>query len=362
MRPTLVLAAATLSALAAAALPPVASTAQPAPAGRVVIARGLVGPLSLDVAAGRVYVTQNFAGELDQVHADGDLAALYRGSGNEVGGVSVRHGRVVFTETASSGPENPTDSWVKILRRSGEARTLAHVWAFEEAHNPDGARTYGLRGISDDCAAQWPTDRFGPPVYQGLVDSHPYKTVQSKHRVYVADAGMNAILSIGESGWIRTVDVLPAVPVLITQELATRLGAPDCVVGMTYYGEPVPTDVERGHRGRLLVTTLGGGLGEQLPLGALYRINPMTGHRTLLADKLMTPTDLAVRRSGGILVAELFANRIVSLRAGSSTVRTFARAHLPAAVEVAGGHVYATIDALPPESGAPDGKVVRFRP
>jgi hypothetical protein len=362
MRSTLVLAAATLSALVVTALPPVASTAQPPPPpGRVVLARGLVGPLSLDVAGGHVYVTQNFASELDRVRADRSLKTLYNGSGNEVGGVSVRHGRVVFTETASSGPETNTNSWVKVLRGGGKARTLAHVWAFEKAHNPDGSRTYGVRGISDDCAAQWPTDQFGPAVYQGVVDSHPYKTLQTKKKVYVADAGMNAILSISWSGRIRTVAVLPAVPVKITQELATSLGAPDCVVGMTYYGEPVPTDVEMSRGGRLLVTTLGGGLGEQIPLGALYRINPMTGQRMRLAHGLMTPTDLAVRRSGRILVAELFADRIISLRPGSSAMRTFAKAHLPAAVEISGGQVYATIDALPPDTGAPNGKVVRFR-
>ncbi|CAI9414312.1 ScyD/ScyE family protein [Nocardioides sp. T2.26MG-1] len=362
MRSIPLLAAATMSALAVATLNPLAQTAHSTtPEGRTVLTSGLVGPLSLDVHAGRVYVTQNFAGELDRVRGDGSLQRLYRGGHDEIGGVSARHGRVVFTQTASSGAESPTNSWVKVLRRPGKAHTLTRLWAYEKAHNPDGSTTYGARGISDDCAAQWPTELLGPPVYRGVVDSHPYATFQRKHRVYVADAAMNAVVSVSFSGRVRTVAVLRPVPVPITAGLASTMGVPDCAVGLTYYGEPVPTDVEMGPNGRLLVTTLGGGLGEQLPLGAMHRIDPATGHQRVLARGLSAPTDLAVTHSGRLFVAELFANRIVTMAPGSDTVRTFAKAHLPAAVEVWHGRVYATTDALPPEDGAPNGKVVRLR-
>ncbi|GAB3772456.1 DNA-binding beta-propeller fold protein YncE [Nocardioides ginsengisegetis] len=331
------------------------------PSGKVVLARGLVGPLTLAVEGKNVYVTQNFTGELDKV-AGGKATKVYASKAhNEVGGVSVRDGRVLFAETEGNGESN-TDSWLKLLRPDGKARTLAHIRAFENANNPDGVITYGMPDISDECAAQWPTDQFGPPVYEGQLDSHPYATLQTAKTVYVADAGMNAVLAIADDGTITSLAVTPAVPVEITADLATALGAPDCVVGLTYYGESVPTDVEMGPDGKLYVTTLGGGLGEQLPLGAVYKINPKTGHMSQILSGLFTPTGIAVTPKGNMLIAELFANKIVKVRHGETAVHTWTKAPLPAAVEINHRTVFATIDALPPDQGAPDGKVVRYLP
>ncbi len=45
----------------------------------------------------------------------------------------------------------------------------------------------------------------------------------------------------------------------VTKESAAALELPDCVVGVTYAFEPVPTDVEVGKDGYLYVTTLPGG-------------------------------------------------------------------------------------------------------
>lgn len=325
------------------------------------LAGQLVGPLSMAVDGRNVYVTQNFAGILNKLRPGKPPATLYASSGgNEVGGVSARHGNIVFTETAGD-EESPTDSWVKRLTRSGQVRTLADVRAYENAKNPDGGIVYGVRGISDECAAQWPTDEFGPPEYSGIVDSHPYATYQSKRSVYVADAGMNAVLKVSDSGRIRTVAVTPAVPVPITEELASTLGVPECAVGMTYYGESVPTDVARGPDGKLYVTTEGGGLGEQMPLGSVYRIDPCRGKTTKVVGNLMTPTGIAITPQGDMYVAELFAGQISKIRRGSGTARPSIAVGLPGAVEFAHGHLFATIDVLPPDGGAPDGKAVVFR-
>jgi hypothetical protein len=350
-------AASTLAVGTLAAAPSVAAE----PSGRT-LARHLVGPLSVAVEGDDVYVTQNFAGVLNKLRPGRSPKTLYASTGgNEVGGVSVRNGRVVFTETASDAEGNPADSWVKRLTRSGKVRTIAHVRAFENRKNPDGDVAYGARGISDECAAQWPTAEAGPATYTGLPDSHPYATYQTRRKVYVADAGMNAVLAVSRWGRIRTVAVLPAVPVKITQELATAMHLPDCAVGLTYYGEPVPTDVEQGPDGKLYVTTEGGGLGEQLPLGSVYRINPETGKVTKVVGGLFTPTGLAVTPRGTMFVAQLFAGEISKIRKGSTKVRPFVRTALPAAVQLSGGDVYATTHALPPEKGAPDGRVVRYR-
>jgi hypothetical protein len=325
------------------------------------LAHGLISPLSLAVDdGGTTYVTQNFAGTLAKVRPGRTPKVLYQSkNGNEVGGVSVRNGTVVFTETASDAQGNPADSWVKMLRRNGKAKTLAHVRAYENRKNPDGKVTYGARGISSSCASQWPVDQAGPAVYQGLPDSHPYATWQTRDKIYVADAGMNAILSISPRGRIRTVAVLPAVPVKITAELAKNVGVPDCAVGLTYYGEPVPTDVEQGPDGALYVTTEGGGLGEMLPLGSLYRIKGK--HVRTIAGGLFAPVGLAVNGSK-VFVSQLFGSTISKV-SRHGKVRTFASVNMPGALDFSGGHLYATTDVLVGlDPGAtPGGKVVRFR-
>ena len=109
------------------------------------------------------------------------------------------------------------------------------------------------------------------------------------------------------------------------------------------------------------MTTEGGGLGEQVPLGSVYRIDPRTGRTKAVATQLMTPTGLALTPKGDLLVAELFAGRIARIKKGSSVVRSYAAVELPGAVEVSDGDVYATTRVLPPEGAAPNGKVVRFR-
>jgi len=360
MRPSRLLALASATAVAGALAAPAPSPAAPAsaPASHVV-ARHLLSPLTFAVAGRTVYVTQNFGGMLSKIRPGHRPMTWYR-SKNEVGGVSVRHHRVVFTETKGSGETN-TNSWLKMGHRPGGVRTVANIFRYERAHNPDKRIRYGVRGIPADCAAQWPTGQLGPATYRGQVDSHPYATTQTKRRIYVADAGMNAVLSVTRAGHIRTIAVTPAVRVPITSDLASQFGVPACAVGMTYYGESVPTDVERGPHGGLIVTTLGGGLGEQLPLGAIYRINPRSGHLKRLVAGLATPTGVAVDRHGTMYVAGLFSNEISRIRAGSHRVRTFAKVAQPAATELSRGHLYASTNALPASNTAPPrGKIVRY--
>jgi hypothetical protein len=330
------------------------------------LASGLLTPLSLAVADnGTTYVTQNFSGILNKLRPGRSPRVLYRSTGgHEVGGVSVRNGRVVFTETMEDADGNHPATWVKVLRRHGKARTLANLAAYESRKNPDGRVTYGARGISSSCASQWPA-AAGPATYRGAKDSHPYATWQTSKLTYVADAGMNAIVSINRRGRVRTVAVLPAVPVKITSQLASAMGLPSCAVGLTYYGEPVPTDVEKAADGRLLVTTEGGGLGEQMPLGALWRIKGKKAHE--IVGGLAAPVGLAVNNRGDVFVSQLFGNTISKVRHGRHRARTFASVNMPGALDFARGHLTASTDVLvgagdpsaPPT--APGGKVVRFR-
>ena len=61
---------------------------------------------------------------------------------------------------------------------------------------------------------------------------------------YVADAAGNTILSVKPNGKVKTLAVLPPVPVVITPEAAAANKLPACTVGRTFNFEPVPTDVE----------------------------------------------------------------------------------------------------------------------
>jgi hypothetical protein len=367
MRRTRTVAATAALALAAttAVLVPAADAAAPKPK---VLAKHLVSPLTAAIDdGGTAYVTQNFAGQLVKVRPGKKPKIVYASKhGNEVGGVSVFHGKLVFTETASDA-EGPTKSWVKWINARGKVRTLANVRAFEDKKNPDKVISYGVRDISDECAAEWPTEQFGPATYTGVRDSHPYATLQTDEgTTFVADAGMNAVLTISPKGRIRTLAVLPAVPVAITTELADGMGLPACAVGKTYYGESVPTDVALGGDGKIYVTTEGGGLGEQMPLGSVYGVKLRTGKMSKVAGGLFAPVGIAIDPRGTMFVSQLFGGEIVKIKRGSHRARTFAKVNMPAAVEWTPRGLYATIDALvgPSEespSTPPGGKLVRFR-
>ncbi len=367
MRRTRIVAATATLALVTttAALVPASEAAAPKPR---TLAKHLVSPLSAAIDDdGTAYVTQNFAGLLTKIRPGKKPKVVYASkNGHEVGGVSVFHGKLVFTETASDAQGNPAKTWVRWIGPSGKVHTLAKLRAYENRKNPDKRITYGVRGISATCAADWPTEQFGPPVYRGAKDSHPYATLQTDEgTVFVADAGMNAVLAISRRGRIRTLAVTPAVPVKITAGLASGMGLPDCVVGKTYYGESVPTDLAL-KRGRLLVTTEGGGLGEQMPLGAIYRVGMKGGPAKKVVGGLFAPVGIATNAKGDVFVSQLFGGKISRIKHGTRTVRTFAKANLPAAVEWTPRGLYATVDVLvgPSEeqpNTPPGGRLVRYR-
>ncbi|MCC3293654.1 ScyD/ScyE family protein [Arthrobacter sp. zg-Y411] len=140
--------------------------------------------------------------------------------------------------------------------------------------------------------------------------------------------------------------VLPAIPFTFP----AGAGYPDCIVGLTYRAEGVPTDVERGPDGVLYVTSLPGFFDAGVP-GSVYRINPVTGVPELVASGFVGATGLALNRNGDIFVAELFGNRVSVVPAGSDTSELFLEANQPAAVELRGDGLYVAVDAL--AGGAP---------
>jgi len=368
MRRVLTAVAAATTALLLAASPALAHGGKPTPRPPTVtdLATGLVSPLTLAAGPrGTTFVTQNFASLLTSVGRDGSTRVLYTGgAGNDVGGVSFSGRTVTFTETAFAGAQEPIDSSVKTLRvdrngaPAGTVRTLANLRSFENRHNPDGRVTYGLRHAPKSCLDQFPEEM--PGKYKGIQDSHPYGTTTKHGTTYVADAGMNAIVSVSERGRVRTVAVLPAQPAVVTAEAAAANGIPDCAVGLTYWFEPVPTDVEVGPHGKLYVTTLPGGpedasLGAR---GAVYKIDPRWGSVHRVAKGFAGATNLAVSPRGDVYVAEMFGGEISKVRHGGG--RTVVEAPLPGGLEWYHGDLLATTNVLPAEGAPPDGHLVRI--
>lgn len=312
------------------------------------LANRLIGPLSAAVSDdGTVYFTQNFAGALMRRAPGRAPRTDFRSTGPEVGGVSVVRRQVTFTTTGGR----------QLLRRIGlnapdpKATVVADLGAYEQSANPDGDVRYGLEKVSTQCAQQWPVDQLGPPQYDGIVESHPYGTALDGPATYVADAAGNDILRVMPDGTVSTVAVLPAQPVKITAQIAEQNGIPECAIGLTYDFEPVPTDVEVGPDGRLYVSTLSGGLA----LGGVYTVNPRNGTVTPIAGGFVGGTGLAVADDGDLYVAQLFAGSIEKISHGQRS--TFVQTPMPAAVEVAGDQLYATVNAL---SGL--GEIERFGP
>ncbi|MDQ1716764.1 MAG: hypothetical protein QOE89_717, partial [Pseudonocardiales bacterium] len=87
---------------------------------------------------------------------------------------------------------------------------------------------------------------------------------------------------------------------------------PDCVIGVTYNFEPVPTDVEVGPDGWLYVTTLPGGPEDPSAgaRGSVYKVNPHTGRSVRIAIGFAGATNLALDGHGNIYVVELFAGQV----------------------------------------------------
>jgi hypothetical protein len=332
------------------------------------LASGLVTPLGLAVGSeGTVYVGETFAGQLTTVDKRGQQEVLVAGRGM-VSGVDARgKGTAVFLAA-------DMETGVATLERvqpNGKTRVVARLDDYERDVNPDQVNTYGFFGLTAACAAQLEGVVPVTGAYQGEVDSNPYAVAIIPGGYAVADAGGNSILRVGNDGRVSTIAVLPPQePLVIDAEFlaAFNEGAamepepgprvPDCVIGATYVGEPVPTDVELGPDGMLYVTTLPGF--PELPgTGSVYRIDPGVegGNPQQVYTGFSGATDLAVAPDGTVYVAELFGGRVS--RATSAGPVTVAELPTPAAVEWSGGQLYVAYDAFPP---APAGKVAVLQP
>jgi streptogramin lyase len=341
-----------------------------APAGAATVSDplldGQITPLGLAVDDGELLVANAFAGFLTRDGAP--IASIPGQEGGALTGVAVAEdGAVAYT--ASVIPEldpSPGDPPTTYLYLLGQDDPVADLGAYESSVNPDQGQEYGFLDVSASCLEKL-AHKVGPMglPYYGVVDSNPYAVASDGDGGwYVADAAANAILHVERTGDISTTAVLPPVPQVFPSELRKdlrvpriegmpnpeRVKVPRCAAGQTFYGEPVPTDVEVGPEGDLYVSLLPGfpEMG-----GRAVRIDPVTGEvEETLATGLAGAVDLAVQDDGTVWVAELFGNRVSAWQGGSMVDEAFVL--LPGAVEVAEDTVYATYGALieePPFGG-----------
>lgn len=367
-RTTLIPAAAGALALLAAGIAP-AQAADPD-----VVMTGLVSPLTLAATStGTVFASENFAGQISMSLPDGSSTVVYTDDQHrEIGGLSINGTDLIFTATVQGGKHPEAKVYTMDLTdiATGTATELADVRKYENKHNPDGKVSYGIQHLSKSCKGSIPKkSREGIYPYKGLLDSHPYSTINFEGITYVADAAANAVLAVNADGKVSTVAVLPPVKVKVTKSLRKQSKLPKCTQGKTFKGEPVPTDVEAGPDGNLYVTTLGGALGESLPLGGIHKIDPATGEVTTLSGGLTGPTGLAIAQDGTAYISELFApnpagppGMIIKIPLGGEAV-PFATVPFPGDIDVIGTDLYATLtDLSNPGDGSapPDGKVLHW--
>ncbi|HEX3815162.1 MAG TPA: ScyD/ScyE family protein [Mycobacteriales bacterium] len=311
------------------------------------LSSNFVGPLQFAVSGRNVFVADSFTSTLNLIGRSAPLATGPDPStGGDLAGVAVDPHSRALAYTSSNGDHSSTK--LTILQH-GRRPVVADLSGFEKRHNPDGRVQYGVRHpskcVSDALAAQ-----DVPASYRGTLDSHPYSVTPIGHGAWaVADAGANDIVRVDRHGHVSLISVLPSQPVKISAAFAAANKLPDCVIGVTYKFEPVPTDVETGPRGRLYVTTLPGGPEgpEGGNPGSVYTIDRWgTAHR--IATGFAGATNLAIDNRGTIYVAEISAGRLSTIWHGQPKPVL----SLPGvvAVEYANGHLYAS--TAPAAAGA----------
>jgi hypothetical protein len=167
--------------------------------------------------------------------------------------------------------QNPVaDLFGRLLRikRHGQIRRIADIWAFERDVNPDAA--------------------VGNPA----VDSNPVDVLFDRGHFVVADAGGNAVDVVNHRGRVSNLAVFP------NRLVPDPFGGPDIPM------QAVPTSVVVGPDRQYYVSQL---TGFPFPPGGanVYRVDPRSGAVTVVASGFTNIMDLAFGRNGTLYVLEI---------------------------------------------------------
>jgi glucose/arabinose dehydrogenase len=220
---------------------------------------------------------------------------------------------------AALGDLGPGFGQLYKLSRHGRLRTVADIAGFEATENPD----------------------------LGEHDSNPHSVLSAWGRQVVVDAGGNSLLSVGWSGKVSTLAVFPQASADAPQAVPTSVVVgPD---GALYVGQLtgfpfikgtanvfriVPgkapevyaggftniTGIEFDRRGNLYVLEFAAnGIMSGDPAGALIKVRRDGSRETVASEGLVSPTGIAISRSGDIYVSNHGAE------AGAGEVLRFSR-------------------------------------
>lgn len=324
------------------------------------VAEGLVGPLKVAFGPeGSYFVAEAFGGILSSISTDGTRQVLVSAPGKEIAGVSHDRGNTYYFENLAGTDEDPQaegPALVKAIDAQGSTRTLADLFEYEVAHDPDGQTLYGVRDAAPECLAQAPYLQTHGEVY-----SHPYSSVPAANGLYVGDAGGNALYHVAADGTVTLLKTLPAEPIKITEQVAALAGemglaVPECMMGLDYWAQPVPTDITV-HKQWLYYTVLPGVPGEGLSMGKVYRMNLHSKVTQLVATGLNAPTGVAVDDRGRVFVAELFGGGVGAIRHSESM--TVLPVPMASDVAIDGTRVAVTANALTPSGTLLSARIAR---
>ncbi|AIY03862.1 MULTISPECIES: ScyD/ScyE family protein [Arthrobacter] len=325
---------------------------QPSPVTEV--ASQLISPLKVAFGPkGSFLVAESFAGTLSSISAKGVKTTVASAPGQEFAGVSYLDGKTYyFNNDQGTGPEPGgvlLPARLMQIDQRGNSRQITDLADFEAANDPDGNTMYGVRDAAPECLAQAPYMQS-----MGEVFSHPYSSAPANNGVYVGDAGANAILFVNKHGNVKLIKALPAEAITIDAAVVAvaaeaDMAVPECMVGLKYYAQPVPTDIEVSGQW-LYYTVLPGVPGESLGVGKAYRMNLHSGKTQLLAQNLSAPTGIAVDRNNNVYVAQLMGDGISQIKNGK--VSSVFPAMMASDVEVSGKTLAMLTNALADTGGS----------
>ena len=277
----------------------------------------VLAPLQLSVSRKHgVLVGDAAASKLQQVLRGGNVRTIVSGpQPGEISGVDVnRHGDIAYTSS-----DYKTGKTGLTIRSHGKSK-FVDLSAFEKKYNPD--RKVPLR--DDEHGQVRPRlpqgGPRGPAGRPTRASSTPTPMRSPRSRAAGWSRTRPATTCSSSTARVATSRSSPSClrsRTSITAADVKSLGAPDCLMGVTYNFEPVPTDVEVGRHGALYISTLPGG--PEAPGFSPAEVStgsPATHHLRRLATGFNGATNLALTPSGRVLVAELFAGRMSTIAHG----------------------------------------------
>lgn len=336
-------AAGAAAALALIAVPATASAHEGYHGGEPIttVAGGLDGPRQLsDYRHYKLLVAESDSGEVSSVDVrSGEVRTLLSGLGNAQG-VDSKRGWI-YVAVGESGPPPEEGAAPAAPPPGTPSQVLIEATADGKVHRTFDLLQYELDNNPDNQVQL--VD--GQPV-DSL--SNPFSVLVQRHRVLVADAGANAVLSVDRhTGEISTFFVPPTVTdVEGCADAENNPGTVGC--------DPVPTEITEGPDGLIYLGTLGA----EVPGAGRVYVLDQHGTKVDVITGLTSVTGVAVGHHGEVYASDViegappmgdapppgFDPATVGevTRIAPDGTRTTAQVTMPSGLEAQHGELYAS--------------------